>query len=299
MPLYRSFLFAPGNHSRRVEKAFNVGADAVILDLEDAVATAEKPAARKAVAAALAQPRRCRGYARVNAPSTEFCYADLVAVIGPGIAGVVLPKIESAADLHAMDWLIASLERERGIAVGSLELIPIIETAVGMHRIDRIVQARGLRPYEGRWRVRRLAFGAADYAAEVGLAPGLDEAELSDARARVVLASRAAGLEGPLDSPWFHLREADAFSRALERSRRSGFQGRLCIHPDQVQPVNAAYAPSREEIERAERIVAAFDAAEASGAAAIQVDGLMVDYPVVFRARAVLEAAREIDAQRS
>jgi len=298
MPLYRSFLFAPGNHSRRVEKAFTVGADAVILDLEDAVATAEKTAAREAVAAALSQPRRCRGYARVNAPSTEFCYADLVAVIGRGIAGVVLPKVESAADLHAIDWLIANLERERGLAVGSIELIPIIETAIGMQRIDRVVQARGLRPYDGRWRVRRLAFGAADYAAEVGLAPGLDEAELGDARARVVLASRAAGLEGPLDSPWFHLRETEAFSRALERSRRSGFQGRLCIHPDQVQPANAAYAPSKEEVERAERIVAAFDAAEASGAAAIQVDGQMIDYPVAHRARAVLEAAREIDAQR-
>jgi citrate lyase subunit beta / citryl-CoA lyase len=299
MPLYRSFLFAPGNHPRRVEKAFTVGADAVILDLEDAVATAEKPAARKAVAAVLAQAHRCRGYARVNAASTEFCYADLVAVVGRGVAGVVLPKVESAADLHAIDWLIASLERERGLAVGSLELIPIIETAIGMHRIDRVVQARGLRPYEGRWRVRRLAFGAADYAAEVGLAPGLDEAELSDARARVVLASRAAGLEGPLDSPWFHLRETDAFARALQRSRRGGFQGRLCIHPDQVQPVNAAYAPSKEEVERAERIVAAFDTAEASGAAAIQVDGQMVDYPVANRARAVIEAAREIDAQRS
>ena len=299
MPLYRSFLFAPGNHPRRVEKAFTVGADAVILDLEDAVASAEKPAAREAVAAALAQPRRCRGYARVNAPSTPYCYADLVAVIGQGIAGLVLPKVESAADLHAIDWLIANLERERGVAIGSIDLIPIIETAVGMQRIDRVVQARGLRPYEGRWRVRRLAFGAADYAAEVGLAPGLDELELGDARARVVLASRAAGLEGPLDSPWFHLRESEAFARALERSRRGGFQGRLCIHPDQVQAVNAAYAPSREEVERAERIVAAFDAAEASGAAAIQVDGQMIDYPIANRARAVLEAAREIDAQRN
>jgi len=298
MPLNRSFLFAPGNHSRRVEKAFTLGADAVILDLEDAVAVAEKPAAREAVVAALARPRSCRGYARVNAPSTPFCYADLIAVIRAGIDGVVLPKVESAADLHAIDWLMANLERERGLEVGSVDLIPIIETAVGMQRIDRVVQARGLRPYEGRWRVRRLAFGAADYSAEVGLAPGLDEVELMDARARVVLASRAAGLEGPLDSPWFHLREGEAFARALGLSRRMGFQGRLCIHPDQVAASNAAYAPSAEEVARAERIVAAFEAAEASGAAAIQVDGQMIDYPVAHRARAVLEAAREI-AQRS
>ncbi len=298
MPLNRSFLFTPGNHPRRVEKAFTLGADAVILDLEDAVAIAEKPVAREAVVAALSRARPCRGYARVNAPSTPFCYADLVSVLRPGIDGVVLPKVESAADLHAIDWLMANLERERGLAVGSIDLIPIIETAVGMQRIDRVVQARGLRPYEGRWRVRRLAFGAADYAAEVGLAPGLDEVELMEARARVVLASRAAGLEGPLDSPWFHLRESEAFMRALGLSRRMGFQGRLCIHPDQVAAANAAYAPSAEEIARAERIVVAFEAAEASGAAAIQVDGQMVDYPVAHRARAVLEAAREM-MQRS
>ena len=101
-----------------------------------------------------------------------------------------------------------------------------------------------------------------------------------------------------MDSPWFHLREAEAFRRALERSRRTGFQGRLCIHPDQIGPVNAAYAPSPDEVARAERIVAAFAAAEAKGAAAIQVDGQMVDYPVVHRARAVLAAAREIAARR-
>jgi len=294
MAVNRSFLFAPGNHARRVEKAFTLGADAVILDLEDAVAFAEKPAARKPVAEALARPRSCRGYVRVNAPSTPFCYADLVAVIARGVDGVVLPKVESAADLHAIDWLMANLERERGLGEGSIDLMPIIETASGVARVDRILQANRLRPYEGAWRVRRIAFGAGDYGRDVGLTPTLEEDELAHARARVVLASRAAGLENPVDSPWFHLKETQAFARALERSRRCGFQGRLCIHPDQVAPVNAAYTPSQEDIARAERIVAAFDQAEAQGAAAIQVDGQMVDYPIVYRARAVLETVRAI-----
>lgn len=297
MAANRSFLFAPGNHARRVEKAFTLGADAVILDLEDAVAIAEKPAARKPVAEALSQPRACRGYVRVNAPSTPFCYADLVAVIGKGVDGIVLPKVESAADLHAIDWVIANLERERGLAEGSIDLMPIIETASGVARVDRILQANRLRPYEGAWRVRRIAFGAADYGHDVGLTPTLEEDELAHARARLVLASRAAGLENPLDSPWFHLKEAQAFARALERSRRGGFQGRLCIHPEQVSPVNAAYTPSQDEVARAERIVAAFDQAEAQGAAAIQVDGQMVDYPIVQRARAVLEIVQAIRAK--
>jgi citrate lyase subunit beta/citryl-CoA lyase len=205
----------------------------------------------------------------------------------------VLPKVESAADLHAVDWLIWNLELERGIAEGSIDLMPQIETAAGVQRIDRIIQARSLRPYKGPWRVKRVAFGAADYSHELGLSPSMEEPELAHARARVVLASRAAGLEGPIDSPWFHFKEAEAFARALERSRRGGFQGRLCVHPDQIAPVNSAYTPSAEELARAERIVAAFRQAEARGEAAVQVDGEMVDYPVAYRAQALLDLVQK------
>jgi citrate lyase subunit beta/citryl-CoA lyase len=289
----RSFLFAPGNVARRVEKALTLEADAVIVDLEDSVAIAEKAATRAAVAEALSRPRRARGYVRVNAPSSIFCYEDLVQTLHLGVDGVLLPKVESAADLHAIDWLMWNLERKLGVTEGTIDLIPQIETAAGVQRIDRIIQARSLRPYKGPWRVKRIAFGAADYAHELSLTVSLDEAELADARARVVLASRAAGLEGPLDSPWFHFKEPEAFARALERSRRGGFQGRLCVHPDQIAPVNAAYLPGEEELARAERIVAAFKQAEARGEAAVQVDGQMIDYPVAYRAQALLDLVRK------
>jgi citrate lyase subunit beta/citryl-CoA lyase len=292
-PVNRSFLFAPGNVARRVEKALTLDADAVIVDLEDSVALAEKAATRQSAAAALERPRRPRGYVRVNAPVTPFCYEDLVQTIHGKVDGVVLPKVESAADLHAIDWMIWNLERGRGIAEGSIDLMPQIETAAGVQRIDRVLQARSLRPYKGPWRVKRVAFGAADYCHELGIAPSLEEPELAEARARVVLASRAAGLEGPIDSPWFHFKENDAFARALERSRRGGFQGRLCVHPDQIAAVNAAYLPSGEELARAERIVAAFRQAEARGEAAVQVDGEMVDYPVAYRAQAMLDLVRK------
>ncbi len=288
----RSFLFAPGNVARRVEKALTLQADAVIVDLEDSVAIAEKAATRKTAAAALERPRRARGYVRVNAPSSAFCFSDLLETIHRKVDGVVLPKVESAADLHAIDWMIWNLERERGMAEGSLDLIPQIETAAGVQRIDRVLQARRLRPYKAPWRVKRVAFGAADYAHELQLTVGPEETELADARARVVLASRAAGLEGPLDSPWFDFKDLAGFARALERSRRSGFQGRLCVHPDQLGPVNAAYQPSAEELARAGRIVAAFREAEARGEAAVQVDGQMIDYPVAYRAQALLDAVR-------
>ena len=297
MSLNRSFLFAPGNHPRRVEKALSLGADAVILDLEDAVATSDKAAARKPVAEALKGPRRCRGYVRPNAPSSPFCYQDLVETLHDKVDGVVLPKVESAADLHAIDWLMAALEREHGIAEGSIDLIPMVETAAGVARVDRIVQARNLRPYRAPWRVKRLAFGAADYSLDVGLVPSHEEPELAEARTRVVLASRAAGMEGPLDSPWFHLRDMEGYRLAVERSRRGGFQGRLCVHPDQVPVANELFTPSADEVARAERIVAAFRQAEARGAAAVEVDGQMVDYPIVHRAQALLETMRAIRAK--
>jgi len=297
LSLNRSFLFAPGNHPRRVEKALSLGADAVILDLEDAVATSDKAAARKPVAEALKGPRRCRGYVRPNAPSSPFCYQDLVETLHDKVDGVVLPKVESAADLHAIDWLMAALEREHGIAEGSIDLIPMVETAAGVARVDRIVQARNLRPYRAPWRVKRLAFGAADYSLDVGLMPSHEEPELAEARTRVVLASRAAGMEGPLDSPWFHLRDMEGYRLAVERSRRGGFQGRLCVHPDQVPVANELFTPSADEVARAERIVAAFRQAEARGAAAVEVDGQMVDYPIVHRAQALLETMRAIRAK--
>jgi citrate lyase subunit beta/citryl-CoA lyase len=293
MALNRSFLFAPGNVARRVEKALTLEADAVIVDLEDSVAISDKAATRKLVAEALSRPRRGRGYVRVNAAPTPFCHADLVETIHKGVEGVVLPKVESAGELHAIDWLLTNLERERGIAEGSIDLMPQIETAAGVQRIERIVQAKNLRHYKGPWRVKRVTFGAGDYANDVGLSPSLDEPELAEARARIVMISRAAGLQNPIDSPWFHLRETQAFGRALERSRRGGFQGRLCIHPDQLGPVNAAYTPSAEELAQAERIVAAFKEAEARGAAAIQLDGQMIDYPIVYRAQSIVEAFKE------
>src|SRR5436190_4131169 len=151
---FRSFLFAPGNHARRVEKALSLAADAVILDLEDAVATAEKRATRDAVIAALARPRRALVYVRVNAVDTEFCYGDLAAIVRPGLDGIILPKVESASGLATIDWLLAQLECERGLPPGGIDLIPIIETARGLDRLGAILG--------GGSRVKRVAFGAGD-----------------------------------------------------------------------------------------------------------------------------------------
>jgi citrate lyase subunit beta/citryl-CoA lyase len=284
----RSFLFAPGNHARRVEKALTLDADAVILDLEDAVATAEKLATRETIAAALERPRRGLLYVRVNAVDTEFCYGDLVAIVRRGLDGVILPKVESTAGLATVDWPLAQLERDRGLPPGGIDLIPIIETERGLDRLGAILAAGT--------RVRRVAFGAGDFTLDVNMAWSRDEAELAHARATIVTASRAAGIEAPLDTVWVDLPDRDGLEASARTALGFGFQGKMCIHPDQIAIVNRVFTPSDEEIAFAERVAAAFVKAEAEGSAAIQLDGKFIDYPIVYRAQRVLQRISAIRA---
>ena len=144
-----------------MEKAFRTGADAVILDLEDAVAVAEKPATRPVVVEALKAPRTCRGYVRVNSIDTAFCYDDIEAVIGPWLDGIVLPKVERAADFEAVDWMMSNLERRAGVPEGAIDLMPIIETAEGHANARTIAKCGG--------RLKRLSFGAGDYTRDLNL----------------------------------------------------------------------------------------------------------------------------------
>jgi len=280
MSALRSFLFAPGNHARRVEKALTLPADAVILDLEDAVAIAEKPATRPIVVQAFSQPRHGGLYVRVNALTTEWCYQDLVAIVHAGLDGIILPKVEAADHLKSVDWVIASLERERGLPVGGIDLVPIIETALGMTEIDAIARSGT--------RTRRIAFGAGDYTLDLGMVWSRDETELAPARAAVVRASRAAGIEPPFDTVWAALRDTEGFALSAKRAAALGFQGKMCIHPDQIPVTNAAFSPDATTLENARRVVAAFEKAEAEGLASIQLDGQFIDYPIVQRARRIV-----------
>lgn len=286
MSVYRTFLFAPGNHARRVEKAFTIGADGVILDLEDAVAISEKPTTRALVTAALKLPRSCKGYVRVNATSTEWGFADLLAVVQPGLDGIILPKVEDADQLKAADWAITALERERGLKIGGIDLIPIVETAQGLTRLEAIARAGT--------RTRRIAFGAGDMTLDLGMTWTREETELAPIRTQFVVLSRAAGLEPPLDTVWADLRDPEGFLRSVELVRSLGFQGKMCIHPDQVPVANTAFAPTAAQVEEAKKFVAAFAAAEAKGLASIQLDGKFIDYPIVYAAQRLLDRATAI-----
>ena len=282
MPAYRSFLFAPGNHARKVAKVFDCGADNVILDLEDAVAKAEKVATRALVVEALKRPRRVGGYVRVNAFNTEFCYGDAVAVVGHGLDGIVLPMVESREQIVAFDWLVGALERERGLPLGGIDIIPIIETAKGLANA-RTVAAAGTR-------VKRMAFGAGDYTLDMNMEWTLAESELEHARAEMAVASRAAGLEPPIDTVWVHIKDLDGLASSAKRARQLGFQGKMCIYPPQVELVNRAFTPTETEVAFARRVVAAFEKAEREGSSSIQLDGFFIDYPIVYKAQRTLDA---------
>jgi len=289
MSLFRSLLFAPGNHARKVEKSLGLDADAVILDLEDAVAVSEKAATRAVVVEALQGPRKCLGYVRVNAFDTPFCYGDIHAVVQKGVDGIVLPKVEFPAQLECIDWLITQLEREHGLEAGVIDLIPIIETGKGVANLKQICAAPS--------RVRRVSFGAGDYSLDMNLRWTRGEREMDHARACVAVESRAAGLEPPLDTVFIHLGELEALRASTELARDMGFQGKFCIHPQQIDIVNGVFTPTGEEIAKAHRYVAAFEEAEASGSASIQVDGYFIDYPIVEKARRTLEIAVQLEAR--
>ena len=282
----RTWLFAPGNHPRKVEKVFGAGADVAILDLEDAVAVAEKVATRAAVAAALALPRECRAYVRVNALDTGFTFGDIEEVVGPGLDGIVLPKVERAADIQMVDWVIGALEQKHGLVAGAIDLMPILETGRGIADARAICAAGG--------RLKRVSFGAGDYTRDMGMEWTMTEHEIDPARAEVVLASRINDLEPPVDTVFIHIRAHDAFRASCERVRQSGFQGKLCIHPDQVGLANAVFTPTAEDVAWARKIVAAFREAEAAGSASIQVEGHFVDYPIVEKAERIVALAEAV-----
>jgi citrate lyase subunit beta/citryl-CoA lyase len=300
--ILRSMLYAPANHPRHASGALAGAADAAILDLEDAVAADQKQAARDAIEQLLRDrpaPARPTGrpavFVRINALSTPHAYQDLLAAVLPGVQGILLPKVESPGELAIADWMLAQLEIERGLEAGAIQLVPIVETAAGLSRLNAIAAASP--------RVRRLTFGAADFALDTGMSlasaggpvDGVADEGVLWAKLQLVVASRAARLDAPLDTVYFDFRDAGGFLREAGQARRLGFQGKTCIHPSQVELANQAFSPTAEEVAQAKRTLEAFDGAIASGSAVIQLDGRMIDHPIAERARRVLELARWVE----
>ena len=288
----RSFLFAPGNRPRMLQKVGHCGADAVILDLEDAVPIGEKEATREAVREAVGAIDTCPVYVRINPLEAAAGFsqpigeADLAAIVRPGLAGIILPKVESPDILRRAEAVLQDLESQHAMAPGDIDVIPIIETALAIQRAYDIA-ASGTR-------VKRLAFGAGDFTRDIGVAWSRREIESQYARSALVIASRAAGLEPPLDTVWVDLRDARGLTHSCRTAKQLGFQGKMAIHPSQVEPIHAVFSPSDAEIAFAARVVDAFSQAEAEGLASIQLDGQFIDYPIVASAQRVLATAEKI-----
>jgi citrate lyase subunit beta/citryl-CoA lyase len=279
----RSLLFVPATSPEKAEKAFASAADGVIVDLEDAVAVAEKPRARELAAALLKSRRPTQVYLRVNALTTPFLFDDLATAAAATIDGIVLPKAESARDLAIVDWVLGQWETRLGKPVGGIAVLPILETARGIAAAAEIAQASP--------RVRQLTFGAVDFALDLDVDIDDESGAVAHARFAIALASRQAGLAAPIDSVFTSIRDLDGLRAAALRARSMGFAGKACIHPAHLATINEVFSPGEAELARAREIVTAFDAAEAAGAAAVSVGGVMVDYPVVEKARRVLASA--------
>lgn len=259
----RSFLFVPGNRPERFDKAYAAGADAVIVDLEDAVPPGEKRAARAALLAWMSPDRPV--LLRINSAESEWFRDDLDLCGLPGVAGVVLPKAERENDLA----LVA--------AAGAKAILPLIESAQGLWNAIGLARSPG---------VQRLMFGAIDFSLDLGIKEGHEQ--LLAFRSQLVLVSRVAGIEAPVDGVTVALDDPDVLADDTARARALGFGGKLCIHPKQVAGVNAGFAPSAGELAWARRVL---QAAAGSDGAAVALDGKMVDRPVILIARQMLDEA--------
>ncbi|HEY8608288.1 MAG TPA: CoA ester lyase [Noviherbaspirillum sp.] len=259
----RSYLFVPGNRADRFDKACAAGADAVIVDLKDAVALDEKSAARAAVDDWLSPATPV--YLRINGADTEWFESDLALCGRAGVAGVILPKSERRDDL------------ERVMQAGAPCILPLIETGAGFAAAEGIAAVRG---------VRRLLFGSIDFQLDMGIDGEGDP--LLYFRSHLVLVSRLARIEAPVDGVTTAIDDDAQVFKDSARARALGFGAKLCIHPRQVAHVHAAFAPTEAEIAQARRVV---DAADAANGAAVALDGRMVDRPVILKAQAILAEA--------
>jgi len=278
-PLIRSYLYAAGSNPRVMEKALAAGADAVILDLEDAVAPAHKAAARDHVAALISRVGPAAGrelHVRINRAPDGPDLDDLAAVTAPGLTGVRLPKVGGADEVRAVAAELDGLERAARMEPGSVLLYLSIETAAAALAAAELATAP---------RVARLVFGAMDFLADIGSPGAADGAATWFARGQLVLASRAAGIGAPVDNVHTALDDHDGLRRAAEFARELGFFGKSVIHPRQIETVHAVFTPSESELAAARRLL---DHVEAEGTGAAALDGEMIDAAVVARARRVV-----------
>jgi len=271
LALSSNFLFVPGTRPERFQKALDSGADAVILDLEDAVPVAEKELARNAIRSAwpsFSKEQKGRLVIRSNSPGSQFYSADLILAQELDITSILIPKSESLDQMNGAALLLPNTA-----------IIPMIETALGLDHLREIANSN---------QVIRLALGNIDLQADLGMACDADETELQTARFQIVLASRLAAIAPPIDGVTQSTDNIEQITHDAKRAKRMGFGAKLCIHPKQLAIVQAAFMPSQEDLVWAKRVI---EADKASKGGAVKLDGRMIDRPVVVLAQRTLALA--------
>ena len=284
MQLMRSWLFVPGNRPRMIQKAPTLGADVIVYDLEDALPSAEKASGRRLVAEALEAPAgRSLRYVRVEA-DPEPGLEDARAVVGPGLDGLVLPKVSDVSLLHRTDAALGALEAGAGLEPGSVRILAMIESARGLLAAPAIAAASP--------RMVGLFFGAEDFTLDLGVFASEEEGpdEMLYARSAVAVAAASRGLVA-VDRIVPEFRTLEPLAADTKRARRLGFGGKGVIHPRQIACVHQSLAPSREQVEKARQVIQRFEQAHREGAGTLQVEGKMVDRPIVEKARRLLRMA--------
>jgi len=288
MTVMRSVFYIPGNNEKMVGKAPETGADIVTLDLEDSVPPAEKVRAREVVRENLkfAGTGGSKVYVRVNNWETLMTNDDLEAVVHEGLAGVCLAKTGEPDNVKRLDWKLEELERRRGIPVGTVAIQLLIETAKGMiHAYHSAAASK---------RVNSLIFGAVDYTKDMRVKLTSEGTEQLYGRYFTAVAARAAGCVA-IDCPFVDFKNMEAFEKSVLEGRQMGYEGRMLIHPSQIEPSHKLYMPSADDVVWATGVVKVFEEEGlAKGAAAVSYNGKMVDTPVYDNARQILATMKEI-----
>jgi citrate lyase subunit beta/citryl-CoA lyase len=285
--LHRSLLFVPGARAEMLEKAARFPADVLCLDLEESVLPEEKARARELVRDAIAQLAQAGRsvQVRLNSIQSEETKADLAAVAQPGLTSVLLAKTQTPQDVRDVDVMLREQELRHAIKPGTIELVVAIESAQALLRCEAISKAST--------RLVALMLGAEDFTFDMGVQRTRDGRELDYARGVIATCARAANLYA-LDTPWPEIAALEDLVADAARARAVGFAGKYVIHPSHIAPVHEVFTPSEADVAQARRVLEAWDGAQARGVGAVQLDGRMIDRPIVERARALLQQAEAI-----
>ncbi len=286
--LRRTMMYVPGNNPSMVQDAGIYGADSLILDLEDAVSITEKDAARLLIKYALSFiycKKRCEKVVRINGLDTPFCKEDLEVIIPCSPDALRVPKVEYPEQILEIDKMISEIEKKHNIEIGTVKIMPIIESAIGVVNAYAIASASK--------RTVAMSIGGEDFTADLGIKRTKKGDELNHSRAQIVLAARAAGID-PIDTVFSDVNDEEGLRLATKKIKEMGFVGKSIINPRQISTVHKVFTPTDEEIEKSKLIIEAMENAKAEGLGVISLNGKMIDLPVLKRAEQIIAFAKAV-----